>query len=466
MHSSHKKSTRSNSVLFKNFNSDIAKELSEADKFLNRITNENVSSQFNIKEITNVNKKIEFDLEKEKIQFNKEDVLQRNDTDDSKKTNFLQIKDEILIKYKKQLKSFGFPEIGNFYFLPNEDEEKEKTLKFFDYIIMKKSNENEDKFKLKKQLDILGEKLSYCQSENIKLEKELISLRDETKKYLKEKQEAENKVNKIKESLEKQIAELKGINSKMSNKMNILGVEKKSFEEKYNKISELYQKIINKNNTGGTCINLKSNNNIEIIDTLKKNDLLKILTKVKGTEKLIETLKNGFNESLREILFEVSALKNFIFEVNKDLTSLIKIKNTFKPMNNFKFYEIEYNLLSMPFLNCVSKIKNIFKNNFNTLRKYLKLDIEDDSDIFYQEVLEGSINLNNNSLQDKEMTFEKDKFESINKNMYNNESTAGDKLSDVNYQELEEEQKENELEFFKNKWIKTLMKNVSLEDDL
>lgn len=344
--------------------------------------------------------------------------------------------DEDLLKYKKQLKSFGFPDIGLIYY---SDEDKSKVLSFFDFIIMKKSTENEEKLKYKKQIDVMSNKLNFIQNENEKLQKEISLINEENKKYFKEKKDFESKINKSKDTLEKQILELKSTNTKLSNKYNVLLVEKKSTEEKMAKVSEALQKQINKTN-----VNLKSNNNIEMIDNLKKNNIIKMLSKVNGTEKLLETLKNGFNESLREILFEISALKNFIYEINCDLINNCRNLHT----NKQEFLEIEYNLLNMPFLDVVTQIKYIFKNNIKLINRNLNLDSE-----FYNENESNEVN----------MTFDK---KDLNTTEYKSklvfaleESSTSTTKENIfkNEQSLTEEDYQNELEFLKNKWVKTLM---------
>src|SRR5690606_13329779 len=139
--------------------------------------------------------------------------------------------------------------------------------------------------------------------------------------------------------------------------------------------------------------------------------MLKLLSKVKGTEKLIETFKNGFNESLRELLFEISALKNFIYEVNSDIINCVKIHTD----NKFKFSEIEYGLLNMPFLDSVNKIKYIFKCNLKILSQFINSNYNDN--FLFSDNL-----LNEISTEDKndfEMTFDKSSLNNINKNQEN-----------------------------------------------
>jgi hypothetical protein len=423
-----KKTKKYSNFLFE----DLDREIKAADKFLNQ----NVEDLFK-NTITNNNCTNSSKMETDSL---------------PEVSNTCNTKiDEDLLKYKKQLKSFGFPDIGLIYY---SDEDKPKILSFFDFIIMKKSAENEEKLKYKKQIDALLNKINFMSNENEKLQKELNLINEENKKYFKEKKDFESKIIKSKDSLEKQIVELKTNNTKLSNKYNVLLVEKKSTEEKMSKISEALQKQINK------CVNLKSNNNIEMIDNLKKNSILKMLAKVNGAEKLLETLKNGFNESLREILFEISALKNFIYEINCDLINNCRNLNT----NKQEFLEIDYNLLNMPFLDVVTQIKYIFKNNIKLINKKVNNDSE-----FLNEYNE------NNEIN---MTFDKKDLNVTEKEEFKNklvfdleESNISSKKENIFKPEQslsihqDEEDYQNELEFLKNKWVKTLMNIKNKENN-
>jgi hypothetical protein len=363
--------------------------------------------------------------------------------------------DEDILRYRKQLKSYGFPEIGNMSFL--NIEEKEKTLKFLDFLILKKTNENGERVKFTKNFQLLTEKINKLQNDNSRLEKELTTERDEVRKLVKEKRDIESRLNKNGEQLRKQIEELKGMNTKLTNKNNIVTIEKKAIEEKYNKISENYQKFVNRN-----TLNLKSNNNIEIIDTLKRNDLLKLLSRANGTEKLVETMKNGFNESLRDLLFEISALKNFIYDMNKEIENLL-CKNDL----NLKIEILDYKLLNMPFLDIITKVKYVFKRNITTV-KYVINDLNElNEKNELQFTFEKSHNQSqfvNNTLN---MSPPKKTTETIRKETIfdiEDDSSRGDKNSTINKssmlfknEDTETTEYQDELEFLKNKWVKTLM---------
>jgi uncharacterized coiled-coil DUF342 family protein len=141
--------------------------------------------------------------------------------------------------------------------------------------------------------------------------------------------------------------------------MNKILLEKKSLEEKVIQMSE----TINKLNT----IKTKMQNNSEVIEYVKNNNLSDMLSKINGAEKLIETLKGGYNYSLRELLFEISALKNFIFDIHKEITLLIDNPS-----------EINDDLLNMPFLDSVFNIKEVFNKNMNLLKIKIGLDNQDE----------------------------------------------------------------------------------------
>ena len=102
--------------------------------------------------------------------------------------------DDLLLKYKKQLKSFGFPEIGKLIFESESD--KEKTLKFFDFIMNKKSLESETRVSYKKQIESINYQLVTSQSNYFKIEKEYNEINEQNKKIVKEKKEVDSKLSK------------------------------------------------------------------------------------------------------------------------------------------------------------------------------------------------------------------------------------------------------------------------------
>ena len=278
---------------------------------------------------------------------------------------------DILLDYQKKLKLFGFPEIGAIT-LSSEPSEQEKTLKFFDYIIRKKASESQDFKTYQLQCDSLTKKCEVLEAQVSRYEKEIKVLNDELKKNTGNKKEYESKISKQKDSYEKQIISLKNSSTFLTNKLNKLTLDKRTLEEKYTKVAEAYAKL--------TTNKSKVLNSIELTDYVKQNDLCKMLSKVKGAEKLTEMLKNGYNESFRELLFEISYLKNFILDVHNDIKQLIEEPS-----------EINEELLNMPFLDSANQIKLVFNKNLLQLRE--KLGLNYDEQLQYKE---SEILLHNN----------------------------------------------------------------------
>jgi hypothetical protein len=382
----------------KNINTELEEELKAAEMFLTKSNKDIIQSN----ELTGLD------------EVNQHIVTKQN-MDISHVGNF---KNDDLYKYRKQLRTFGFPDFGNLTFETEDD--KIATLQFFDFVIRRKGVENEERTKFKKQIDALNNRINTLEGEKYRLEKEIITNREDMKRGDKDKKDSEGKVNKFKDGYEKQISELKTNVVKLQSRNGMLVVDKKNLEERINKLSESYNKVVTKG--------IKANNGIEVLETLKKNDVLKCLSKIKGTEKLLETLKSGFNESVRELLFEITALKNFIYEINKELQ-----------LEGKQFMDIESTLLSMPFLDTVGKIKYIVKTNLYRLKDE-KVDtnigiIEDDSSLKHSGG-GGAI-------------FDKDEEETCNtKEVFDDQRGEEDEGTDVL----------SELEILKKKWVNTLMK--------
>ena len=114
---------------------------------------------------------------------------------------------------------------------------------------------------------------------------------------------------------------------------------------------------------------MKSNiiNAVESIDQLQNKDMIQMLTRVKNTEKLIESLKCEYNESLRELSFQVSSFRNLLFEIHNEICILLE-----KP------YNIDNKIYNLPFLELVNYLKKIFKKNLELLKEKIYMsDIED-----------------------------------------------------------------------------------------
>ena len=120
-------------------------------------------------------------------------------------------------------------------------------------------------------------------------------------------------------------------------------------------------------------------NTVETTEYIQKNNILNTVSKLNGAEKLAQTLKGGYNDSLRELLFEISALKNFIYDYYVEIASLV---------DNCE--DLDKEMLNMSFLDTVSNIKNIFNINFGKLKE--KLGFSENNEMNFNNV---NILLNN-----------------------------------------------------------------------
>ena len=248
----------------------------------------------------NIESEIENDLKKISIKVNQKQF---------KKVNLIE-------NYLIQLKKFGYPEMGKIYLSPDYHEQ-EKTYNFFEFLIKKE----------------LKAKAINNNGLQIKLLKK--QLNAESKKYLLIKKEIENQNQKIKEYIEE--------NKNLKSLLNKLNAEKNNLSESLNKFESMKSIIINA---------------FETMDYIQTNDMSKMLLRVKGAEKLIETLKNGYNDTLEELTKETNILKNFIIELHNELGSII---------NNS--CNIDTNIYNFSFSESINLIKEAFKANFNLLKK-------------------------------------------------------------------------------------------------
>ena len=281
----------------------------------------------------------------------------------------------LLNNYITRLKSFGFPDIGEIT-LSDNPKEQEKTFKFFDYIILKKANNLDDYQKYKRSNDSLLKRCEELEILITKYKKEVNNLRNELKSYSKEKNTYEFKSNKLKENYDKQINQTKKENIYLNNKINKISLEKRALEEKYQSLTEMLNKQdLNK---------IKIINTVEMTEYIQKNNLLNTISKISGAEKLAQTLKGGYNDSLRELLFEISALKNFIYDYHVEIASLVDNSE-----------DLDKELLNMSFLDTVSNIKEIFNINFSKLKN--KLGFSDFHEMDFSNVNEFLKNEDNNN---------------------------------------------------------------------
>ena len=349
---------------------DINNYFNSLDKDENKNQN---NSNDNINERNNINLE-DLDINEDEELKNFTDSLNQNK---NKSEPFSEIINDINLKsnnnsnnllknYITRLKSFGFPDFGQIT-LSNDPKEQEKTFKFFDYIILKKANNLDDYQKYKRSNDSLIKRCEELEILVAKYKKEVNNLRNELKSYSKEKNDYEFKSNKLKENYDKQISQTKKENIYLNNKINKISLEKRALEEKYQALNEMLNKHdLNK---------IKVINTVEMTDYIQKNNLLNMVSKVSGAEKLAQTLKGGYNDSLRELLFEISALKNFIYDYHVEIASLVD--------NNEDF---DKEMLNMSFLDTVSNIKEIFNINMNKLKT--KLGFSDIHDMDFTNVNE------------------------------------------------------------------------------
>ena len=349
---------------------DINNYFNSLDKDENKNQN---NSNDNINEGNNINLE-DLDINEDEELKNFTDSLNQNK---NKSEPFSEIINDINLKsnnnsnnllknYITRLKSFGFPDFGQIT-LSNDPKEQEKTFKFFDYIILKKANNLDDYQKYKRSNDSLIKRCEELEILVAKYKKEVNNLRNELKSYSKEKNDYEFKSNKLKENYDKQISQTKKENIYLNNKINKISLEKRALEEKYQALNEMLNKHdLNK---------IKVINTVEMTEYIQKNNLLNMVSKVSGAEKLAQTLKGGYNDSLRELLFEISALKNFIYDYHVEIASLVG--------NNEDF---DKEMLNMSFLDTVSNIKEIFNINMNKLKT--KLGFSDIHDMDFTNVNE------------------------------------------------------------------------------
>ena len=256
----------------------------------------------------------------------------------------------ILENYIIRLKNFGFPEIGEIYLSPDAHEQ-EKTFNFFDYIIAKETNNLEkNNIKAKEYEDYKG-KYKELQYKIINLKGELNNNIQLSKKM---KEDLEFKIKKQKDMYEQKLSLLNKNNEYLTYVNNKIYFKKKNLE----------LKLYSMNQTINKFEDMKSNiiNAVEAIDNAQSNDMAKMLTRVKGAEKLIETLKGGYNESLRELSLKVSSLKNLIYEIHNEISILLENPRT-----------IEKNDNDMSFYDTIEYYKKIFKHNIRSLKDKMQM---------------------------------------------------------------------------------------------
>jgi hypothetical protein len=240
----------------------------------------------------NIESEIEMDLKKYAKSFNVKNIsknmyLNKNKFEEQKKVDLIE---NNLIK----LKNCGYPEMGKIYLSPDLHEQ-EKTFAFFEYIVKKESLNLNNNEKYKKKY----EEFEY-QLRNLKQE-----LNNEIKSNDLIQKELEYKIKKQKEYYDKQFENLQKDNTYLKSVLNTTTNEKNNLELKLKDLDETINKF---ESMKSILINA-----FEAIDYVQTNDMSKMLSRVKGAEKLIEALKGGYNDSLKELMKEITTLFNILY---------------------------------------------------------------------------------------------------------------------------------------------------------
>ena len=314
---------------------------------INIIENENIEKIENVDTTNNnIESEIETDLKKYAKTFNMKNVNKNiytsNKQEEKKKVNLIE-------NYLIKLKNWGYPEMGKIYLSPDL-QEQEKTFNFFEYIVKKENMNMTNKEKYQKKYGELE-----FQLKNLKQE-----LNNEVKSNSLIQKDLEYKIKKQKDYYDKQFNTINKDNIYLKSVINKITIEKNNLEQKLQNLNETITKF---ESMKSIIINA-----FEAIDYVQTNDMSKMLSRVKGAEKLIEALKGGYNESLKELMKEITTLKNFIIDVNNEFCLILD-----NPCN------IDENIYNISFFDSLNLIKNAFKNNMNQLRKKIGYTSRSDS---------------------------------------------------------------------------------------
>ena len=287
--------------------------------------------------IDNIESEIETDLKKFAKTFNiNNNMKNQKNIYESKAEEEKKV--DLIENYLIKLKNYGYPEIGKIY-LSSDLQEQEKTFNFFEYIVKKESLNINDRERYKAKY----EELEY-QIQNLKQE-----LNKEIKSNSLTQKDLDFKIKKQKEYYDKQFINLNKNNIYLKTIINKITIEKNNLEQKLKNLNETISKF---ESMKSVIINA-----FEAIDYVQTNDMSKMLSRIKGAEKLIEALKGGYNDSLNELMKEITTLKNFIIDINNEFCLILD-----NPCN------IDENIYNISFLDSINLIKEAFKNNMNELR--------------------------------------------------------------------------------------------------
>lgn len=232
--------------------------------------------------------------------------------------------------------------MGKIYLSPDL-KEQEKTFNFFEYLLKKETINKKGREKYKAKY----EELEY-QIQNLKQE-----LNKEIKSNSLTQKDLEFKIKIQKDYYDKQFINLNKDNIYLKTIINKITIEKNNLEQKLKNLNETINKF---ESMKSVIINA-----FEAIDYVQSNDMSKMLSRVKGAEKLIEALKGGYNDSLKELMKEINTLKSFIIDINNEFCLILD-----NPCN------IDENIYNLSFVDSIKLIKGAFKNNMNELRKKIR----------------------------------------------------------------------------------------------
>ena len=312
-----------------NYNKNIKFHENEMEKYNEDYTIDNIESE------------IETDLKKFAEEFNT-----KNNLNNKKKIYDSKIEEEkkvdLIENYLIKLKNYGYPEMGKIYLSPDL-KEQEKTFNFFEYLLKKETINKKGREKYKAKY----EELEY-QIQNLKQE-----LNKEIKSNSLTQKDLEFKIKIQKDYYDKQFINLNKDNIYLKTIINKITIEKNNLEQKLKNLNETINKF---ESMKSVIINA-----FEAIDYVQSNDMSKMLSRVKGAEKLIEALKGGYNDSLKELMKEINTLKSFIIDINNEFCLILD-----NPCN------IDENIYNLSFVDSIKLIKGAFKNNMNELRKKIR----------------------------------------------------------------------------------------------
>ena len=301
--------------------------------------------------IDNIESEIETDLKKFAKTFNiNNNMKNQKNIYESKAEEEKKV--DLIENYLIKLKNYGYPEIGKIY-LSSDLQEQEKTFNFFEYLVKKETLNINSREKYKAKY----EELEY-QIQNLKQE-----LNKEIKSNSLTQKDLDFKIKKQKEYYDKQFINLNKNNIYLKTIINKITIEKNNLEQKMKNLNETINKF---ESMKSVIINA-----FEAIDYVQTNDMSKMLSRIKGAEKLIEALKGGYNDSLNELMKEITTLKNFIIDINNEFCLILD-----NPCN------IDENIYNISFLDSINLIKETFKNNMNELRKKIGNNSKKDTNNF------------------------------------------------------------------------------------